>query len=183
MTVPLFTLILLCSASPPAASDSVDFSRDVLPILSDNCFQCHGPDQKARKADLRLDEKVGAMSVLRPGNSADSELIQRLVAPEKARLMPPPKSNRRLTERQIATLKAWVDSGARWGTHWAFAPIQRPSGGNSSRVIDRLVEARLQRAGLTLLPEATREALIRRVTLDLTGLPPTLEEIDAFLTD
>lgn len=183
MTVPQFTLLLLTAASTPAAPGPVDFSRDVLPILSDHCFQCHGPDKNARKAGLRLDEQAGAMSVLQPGNAAESELIQRLTAPQPSKLMPPPKSNRKLSPQQIATLKAWVDSGARWGTHWAFAPVRRLSGGNSSRVIDQLVEARLKQVGLTLSAEATRETLIRRVTLDLTGLPPSLEDIDAFMSD
>ena len=175
----LAVILGLVLAAPVTAADPIDFGRDVLPILSENCFHCHGPDEKARKADLRLDTKDGAATVIAAGKSSDSELVQRLTSTEKSKLMPPPKSNRKLTAKQIETLTRWVDGGAKWGTHWAFAPVRRPAGNG----IDDFVRLKLQEAGLKPSPEASREALIRRVTLDLTGLPPTLDEIDAFLED
>jgi len=111
-------------------ADGVDFSRDVLPILSENCFLCHGPDAASRKADLRLDLKDQALRVeapvIVPGKGEESELIIRLLSDDVDELMPPPKSNRKLTPRQIELLKRWVDEGAKWGTHWAFEPPRRP---------------------------------------------------------
>ena len=193
--LPLLAALLLLAPSARAAepTDRVEFARDVLPILSDNCFKCHGPDEKARKGDLRLDTKEDAlrkaMPVIVPGKSAESELIRRLVSADPAELMPPPKSNKKLTAAQIETLKRWVDQGAAWGQHWAFVPPKRPpvsvsrESKTSANPIDAFIRARLERDGLTLSTEAPREALIRRVTLDLTGLPPTVEEIDAFLND
>src|SRR5262245_39366138 len=186
----LFTLV----AVPARAADPpVDFGRDVLPILSDNCFFCHGPDEKARKAKLRFDTKEGAFrvrdgeSVIVPGMSAESELIRRLTAEDADERMPPPKSNRKLTAKQIDTLKRWVDQGAKWGQPWALTPLQKPSiPGSPSPVlspIDAFIQDRLAKKGLKPSPEATREAWLRRVSLDLTGLPPTLKEVDDFLAD
>ena len=120
----------------------MDFSRDILPILSDNCFLCHGPDAKTRKADLRLDTKEGALReqdpVIVPGKSAESELILRIVSNDEDEVMPPPKSNRKLTPRQIELLKRWIDEGAKWGRHWAFEPPRRP--GAATRPAKRLAE-------------------------------------------
>ena len=175
------------SAAPPAKP--VHFSREILPILSDACFQCHGPDAKARKADLRLDTKDGAASVITPGKSGDSELIRRITSTDPGEVMPPKKSNRKLTPRQVGLLKRWIDEGGQWGKHWAFEKPQRPElpavkdRSWPRNPIDHFVLARLETEGLKPSPEATKEALIRRVTLDLTGLPPTPEEVDAFLKD
>src|SRR5262249_23041940 len=126
-------LILLFGA-PAAAGEArsgVVFSRDVLPILSDNCFQCHGPDPKARKAPLRLDTPEGALRtadpVIVPGKSAASELVRRISTGDPDEVMPPPKSNRKLTPGQVGLLKRWVDEGARWGKHWALERPQRPA--------------------------------------------------------
>jgi hypothetical protein len=173
------------------AAGKVDFARDVLPILSNHCFQCHGPDEKARKADLRLDRKDEALRndspVIVPGKGTDSEVFKRLVAEDEGERMPPPKVNKKLTPQQIDTLKQWIDQGAEWGRHWAFAPPVRPAIPNRKNPavnpIDAFVLARLEREGLPPSPEADRERLIRRVTLDLTGVPPSLEEVDAFLKD
>ena len=114
-----------------ARAGDVDFSRDVLPILSENCFPCHGPDAASRKADLRLDLKDDALRVeepvIVPGKSDESELILRILSGDADEVMPPPKSNRKLTPRQIELLKRWVDEGAKWGTHWAFEPPSGPS--------------------------------------------------------
>ncbi len=194
MTRSLGLTLLLFGAWPAFAADRpVDFSRDVLPILSDNCFFCHGPDQKARKAQLHFDTKEGAFrvrdgeAVIIPGKSAESELYRRINSHDEDEKMPPPKSNRKLTAQQIDTLKRWVDQGAKWGQPWFLTPVKKPEVPSpQSRVvspIDRFIRARLEKEGLKPSPEATREMWLRRVTLDLTGLPPTLKEIHAFLKD
>src|SRR6266705_3721139 len=119
------------SVDRAAGKGSVDFSRDILPILSDNCFQCHGPDEKARKGKLRLDTKEGAFrlkdgkTVIVPGKSAESELVRRVTSSDPEEVMPPPKSNRKLTATQIGLLRRWVEEGAKWGVHWAFLPPAR----------------------------------------------------------
>jgi mono/diheme cytochrome c family protein len=187
-------LIVAALTAETVAEDDVKFSRDVLPILSDNCFSCHGPDANARKADLRLDTKEGALRtenpVIVPGKSAESDLVARITSPDPAEVMPPPKSNRKLTPAQIESLRRWIDEGAVWGKHWAFEPPQRPAvpaiDNRQSRIdnpIDAFILARLEREGLSLSPQASKETLIRRVTLDLSGLPPTLDEVDAFVAD
>jgi hypothetical protein len=189
-----FSLLVMAVAAAPGAAE-VDFGRDVLPVLSDACFHCHGPDAARRKADLRFDSREGAFrlrkgkSVIAPGKSADSELVRRITAQDADERMPPPYSNRRLTPQQIEVLRRWVDEGARWGQHWAFAPVRRPEvphvrlQGWVRNEIDAFVLARLEKEGLRPAPEASRERWLRRVSLDLTGLPPTLGEMDAFLGD
>jgi hypothetical protein len=174
----------------------VDYTRDIRPILSDNCYACHGPDKNQRKAKLRLDTKEGALAELRdgsraivPGKSADSVLIDKVAADEPTERMPPPSTGKRLGPRQIALLKKWIDQGAAWSGHWAFEPPRRhplPRVANHSwprNEIDTFILTRLEAAGLKASPEAERERLLRRVTFDLTGLPPTPEEMDAFLAD
>jgi hypothetical protein len=177
--------LLLAPSLASAAEPKVDFARDVLPILSDNCFKCHGPDEKARKADLRLDVKDDARKSLVPGKSKESELIRRLKPDDDSELMPPAKSNKKLTPQQIATLSKWVDQGAEWGVHWSFIPVKRPAvpAGGFKNPIDAFINERLVREKLTFSPEADKSRLLRRVTLDLTGLPPTTDETDAFLKD
>jgi hypothetical protein len=175
---------------------SVSFAREVRPILSDNCFACHGPDDQKRKAGLRLDTKEGAFSTLKSGNVAivpgkpdESELIDRIENDDADLLMPPKKSGKQLTAAQIAMLRRWVEQGAPTKAHWAFEAPQKPplpSVKNSSwpiTEIDRFILARLEAEGLAPAPEAEKSTLIRRLTLDLTGLPPTLEEVDAFKAD
>ncbi len=189
MTRSAFALLALLAATQPArAQEKVDFARDVLPILSDNCFNCHGPDEKTRKAKLRLDTKEGALaqSVV-PGNSAASELFARVISTDADSVMPPPKSNKKLTAAQVAALKKWIDAGAPWGTHWAFTPPQRPAVPKTEYAtrneIDAFVRARLERDKIVPNDPADKPRLIRRVTLDLTGLPPSPEEVDAFVKD
>ena len=177
-----------------AVAASVDYGRDVLPILSDKCYHCHGPDEKARKAKLRFDVKESALRtnepVIIPGRGSASELVRRITTTNLDDKMPPPESNRSLTPKQIETLTHWIDEGAKWGQHWAFVPPRRPEvprvESPKSKVqnpIDAFVIARLQKEGVTPAPEAAKEVWLRRVTFDLTGLPPTLKELDDFLAD
>jgi hypothetical protein len=182
-------------AQPPAKPVAVDFQREVRPILSDNCFFCHGPDQGTRMMDLRLDSKEGAFAerkagrLLVPGNPAASLLYQRVTTGDKARTMPPAHSKKSLTAAQKDTLKRWIEQGAPWKEHWAFAAPLRPAGPAVTNVrwarnpIDRFVLARLEAAGLQPAAEADRRALARRAALDLTGLPPTPEMMAQFLND
>ena len=189
-----FFLILLASVA--LAGAEVDFNRDIQPILSENCYHCHGPDGKARKAELRLDRKEGAfrtkdgVTPVVPGDIAHSELVTRIFSADPDEVMPTPKSNRKLTDAQKASLKRWIEEGAKWGEHWAFVAPRRGelpniqhATSNIQHPIDRFVGARLEKEGLWFSSEAAKEKLLRRVTLDLTGLPPTLPEIDAFLAD
>jgi mono/diheme cytochrome c family protein len=177
-------------------SRPVNFAREVRPILSDHCFACHGPDDQKRKAGLRLDTREGAFGkpksgepVIVPGKPDDSELVFRIESDDAELQMPPKKSGKPLSPDQVAVLRRWVSEGAPWSTHWAFEPPQRPAlpavknAGWAVTPIDRFILARLDSEGLTPACEADKTALIRRVTLDLTGLPPTLDELDAFSAD
>jgi hypothetical protein len=170
-------------------SAKVNFSREVRPILSDTCFQCHGPDESKRMAKLRLDTKDGAMTVVTPGNAAASKLVIRITHDKTAMRMPPAASGLKLTAAQIATLKEWIDEGAPWNNHWSFDPPQRldpPAVALQAwprNSIDNFVLARLEKEGLQPSPAADKATLLRRVSLDLTGLPPTTAELDAFLAD
>ncbi len=190
---PPFAIILL--ASTTLRGGTVDFDRDIRPILADSCFACHGPDASARKSKLRLDREEGVFrtrrgkTVVIPGDSAASELIRRVTAEDPDELMPPPDSGLTLTSAEVDRLGEWIDGGAQWGEHWAFRRPQRPdlpevkNRGWSLRPVDRFILARLEREGLSPSRAATRTTLIRRVTLELTGLPPTPDEVDAFLAD
>jgi hypothetical protein len=178
--------------SAAAFVTTTDFNRDIRPILSNNCFLCHGPDETSRKAKLRLDTKDGAFAkagVIVPGDAAKSRLIQRITTTDPNRLMPPPDSGHKLTTAQIETLQRWVNEGAQWGLHWSFVVPERPAlptVKNKSwprNAIDYFVLARLEQEGLQPSPEADRATLLRRVSFDLTGLPPTLKELDDFLHD
>jgi len=166
------------------------FDRDIRPLLADACFHCHGPDPKHREADLRLDmEKEAKAAVIIPGNPDASELIARITSRDPDEKMPPPSSNKKLTAEQVEKLRRWVLEGADWPQHWAFLAPEKsavPAASDPSwtrNEIDHFVLARLDREGLRPSAEAERTTLIRRVTFDLTGLPPTLEEVDAFLLD
>ena len=173
----------------------VDFDREIRPILSDNCFACHGPDEKQRMAKLRLDTKDGIFAdrggyqVLTPGKAADSKLYERISASDKAQRMPPPYADRTLNDKQIELIRRWIDEGAKWETHWAYVPPKRPdlpevkAKAWPRNAIDNFILARLESEGLKPSPEADKATLIRRVTFDLTGLPPTPAEVDAFLRD
>jgi hypothetical protein len=193
----LFRLFLGISVAVAsfAAGPVVDFNRDVRPILSDNCFACHGPDDKHRMANLRLDTEEGLFAdrgtyrIVAPGDPAKSRLFGRISAATPAARMPPRQAGATLTEAQIATVRQWIEQGAKWERHWAFVPPERPAMPPvrdekwARNPIDRLVLARLEREGLKPSPEAGRATLLRRLSFDLTGLPPTSAEIDAFLAD
>ncbi len=184
----LIALTLLFSMQSILASD-LSFQRDIRPILSDHCFACHGPDGNHRKADLRLDTHEGAMNVIDSSKPLDSELLRRVLAHDED-AMPPIKFNKPLHRDQVEVLKKWIEAGAPWEEHWSFAPIRRPSPEaidfNSSLIrnpVDAMVQKKLQQKGWKAAAEADRRTLIRRVALDLTGLPPSPLEVDGFLTD
>ncbi len=164
-----------------------DFSEEILPLLSENCFQCHGPDQAERKAGLRLDTFEGATRLsagrraVSPGDPQSSELIRRILAADPEERMPPRHSNLSLTASDKRLLEEWIKNGAAYEEHWAFIPPQRPDvPPGEDHPIDAFVGRRLAEEGLTFAPEARPERLIRRLSLDLTGLPPTPEEVTAF---
>ena len=197
---PTILLAFLVIGSAPAlrAAESIDFSRQILPILSDACFRCHGPDAGSRKAKLRLDQREGLfrtrddVTVVAPGKPDASEMILRITSKEEDEVMPPRDSNRQLKPTEIDLLRRWVASGAPWGQHWAFQPPQSPApakvastnlAGRVRNPIDTFVFARLEREKLPPSPEAPRESLLRRLSLDLTGLPPTPAELEAFVAD
>lgn len=179
-----------------AAEDRVDFNFQVRPLLSDRCFFCHGPDEKARKAKLRLDQREDVFSprkdgkrVVKAGDPNSSELVRRLFSVDPEEQMPPPEAHLELSASDKDLLRRWVEQGAPWSDHWAFNPIAKPAlppVTNSSWAItpvDRFVLSRLERSGSAPSKPAGPERLLRRVTLDLTGLPPTPGEIDAFRSD
>ncbi|MCC6884559.1 MAG: DUF1553 domain-containing protein [Verrucomicrobiales bacterium] len=167
----------------------LSFNRDIRPLLSENCLSCHGPSASTRKGDLRLDDRDAAVSAgaIAPGNAESSELVARLFSRDPEEIMPPPDSRKKITPAQRALLKHRVLEGAPYEKHWAFVPPVLPQvpgpAGRKLSPIDAFVQSRLDASGLTPSVEADRETLLRRVTLDLTGLPPTISEIDSFLSD
>jgi mono/diheme cytochrome c family protein len=171
---------------PSATDEEISFNRHIRPILSDNCYSCHGPDEAGRKADLRLDTLEGATGgespAVIPGKPSDSELIARILTTEPDDLMPPADSHKALNAKQIDLLTRWVEQGARWEDHWSFIPViptlPEDIGGHP---IDYFVDRELAGHQLTRSDEADRITLIRRATLDLTGLPPTPAEVTAFV--
>ena len=190
----LVPVLWICESAP--ASDRLDFNRDIRPILADHCFSCHGIDESSRKAGLRLDlrdealkpAKSGAVPIV-PGNLELSELIERVFADEPELVMPPASGGKPLSDDQKATIKRWVTEGAAYQGHWAFiSPVRHQVPGVQEtgwvrNPIDAFVLAKLAAEGLQPAPEAGKYTLLRRVSLDLTGLPPTPAEIDAFIAD
>jgi mono/diheme cytochrome c family protein len=189
---PIFsTLLCLAAVASSAAAAPVDFNRDIRPILSENCFYCHGQDPNHRKADLRLDQRAGALEgkAFIPGDPDQSEIIKRLLSTDPDEVMPPPDSNRTVTEAQRAKLKQWIAEGAAYAEHWAYIPPVRPllpavtNHAWPRNQIDHFVLHQLESHSLAPSPEADKTTLLRRVTYDLTGLPPSPEEVNAFLAD
>ncbi|MGN6547667.1 MAG: DUF1549 domain-containing protein, partial [Aureliella sp.] len=197
-------------AAAHGAAEAIDFNRDIRPILSENCFYCHGQDANKREADLRLDVRAAAIEAgaIVPGDAGASGIVERILSDDPEMQMPPPKSNRRLTAEQKKLLQRWIADGAEYLEHWAFTAPVRPvppdepekpaepadiatrehqssaeSGPWSRSPIDRFIAARLPEVGLAPSPEADRATLIKRLAIDLTGLPPAPEEIEAFVSD
>ncbi|MEQ9438168.1 MAG: DUF1553 domain-containing protein [Cyclobacteriaceae bacterium] len=177
---------------------TIDFNYHIKPILSDRCFACHGPDKNKQEANLRLDMPESALAALGddknryaivPGHPGKSEMVHRITSDDAEVMMPPPESNLTLSEVEVAMLTRWIEQGAEYKPHWSFIPPEKPEvpevaqSSEVSNPIDHFVLARLEKEGVTFSPEAPKVQLLRRVTFDLTGLPPTLEEIDAFLAD
>ena len=184
----LFGILLAGSQAAAQAPAKIDFNRDVRPILSDKCFACHGPDEKVRKGDLRLDTRAGAIAnAVVPGKPEASTLIERITSKEPEEIMPPTKTGKKLTVREVQILTQWVKESAPYAVHWAYAKPVRPAVPKSTswakNPIDAFVLARLEKEKLAPAPEADKYSLIRRVALDLTGLPPTPVEVEAFLKD
>ncbi|MGY8767128.1 MAG: PSD1 and planctomycete cytochrome C domain-containing protein [Pirellulales bacterium] len=179
---------LLCHLAE-ADEASIDFSRDVLPILSDRCFHCHGPDPAHREAELRLDERAssiedrGDYAAIQPGNASESELILRILTEDESELMPPPDSHKKkLTAAQVDVLRRWINSGAEWGKHWAFEkPKKVDIPDEGVHPVDYFIQQKLTKQGLSLSPKADKYTLARRLSFDLTGLPPTPEVVQQFV--
>lgn len=197
----MLPLLFACGTSAPLpAADAVQFNRDIRPILADACFHCHGPDPGARKAGLRLDTEAGfftarekdgkkeSPTIVR-GQPGQSPLYQRLTTTDEDDIMPPKKEHKDLKPSQIALVRTWIEQGAPWQPHWAFIKPERaplPAVQNEAWIrnpIDRFVLAKLEQNGLAPAPEADRPALARRLSLDLTGLPPAPEVVAAFVND
>jgi len=184
------------SAGGRAPAPAIEFNHEIRPILSENCFSCHGPDKNKRKAGLRLDRAEEATSTLKsgaravvPGDLENSKLLKLVVSTDDDDRMPPKKTGKHLTKEQIALLREWIAQGAKWQEHWSYVPPKKApvpatkNQGWSRNEIDSFILQRLEKEGLKPSPEADKSTLVRRVTLDLTGLPPSVEEVDAFLQD
>src|SRR5262249_23305120 len=203
----LSNLLLICGilgwtiCSSGATSDEkasvVEFNRDIRPILSDRCFACHGPDKANRTTNLRFDTEEGARAEISgggfaivPGDVNKSEIIRRISSTDDSVRMPPAYAGQaRLSDREISLIRHWIEQGAKWQKHWSFVPPKHPSIPKVDEqswprnAIDAFILQRLEQQGLHPSPEADRATLIRRVTLDLTGLPPTLPEVEGFVRD
>ena len=196
MLRPVF--LVLAAALPITAQGpaTVEFNRDVRPILADKCFICHGPDAATKKVPFRLDREEfakadlgGGHHAIVEGDTAASVMLARITAADPARRMPPAYTQQTLTEAEISTLRRWIEQGAKWQLHWSLIPpkpTDPPAVTNASwprNPIDRFILSRLERENLQPQPEASREILLRRASFDLTGLPPSIADLDAFLAD
>jgi hypothetical protein len=176
------------------AQAAIDFSHDIRPILSNNCFKCHGPDDQTREADLRLDRPDAALAdrggyrAIDRDNPAASAVLQRITSADEGERMPPASSGRTLTDHQIDLVRKWIKQGARFDQHWSFRPVVRPAPPQAKsswprKEIDAFILDRLHQNGIEPSPEASHYTLVRRVYIDVLGLPPTPEEVDAFVAD
>ncbi len=191
--LPVIIILSLLAIERAPAAAVLGFNQHIRPILSDRCFNCHGPDEKARKGKLRLDTSEGSRKalddgwqVIKPGDVDHSELLRKINSPDPDEVMPPPESNLTLSAQEKSLLKQWVLEGAEYQGHWAFIPVPEKGAVPNSdfaNPIDAFVAAELKTEGLRLAPEADRHTLIRRLSFDLTGLPPTPEEIKTFVRD
>ena len=192
-------LRIAVAADGKPESGKLEYNRDIRPIFSDTCFACHGPDGSKREADLRLDQRDGALKTLEsgtaaivPGKSAESELVNRITSTDPDVKMPPAEGIKKLSADQIELLKRWIDDGAEYQGHWSFLPIERPDAPEirnpkseirNFNSIDQFVTAELERNGLPQSPQADPITLARRLALDLTGLPPTPEQVAMLVAD
>lgn len=195
----LLVMILFTGGSNLSAQNEdlptvIDYNQHIKPLLSDRCFICHGPDANKRQAGLRLDQSESAYAKLPSGNLAivpgdtnQSSIVKRIHADNSGALMPPPESNLSLNENEKALIKKWIEQGAEYKPHWSLIPLQQTKAAEVLKVedvnTDTFIEQKLHHEGLSLSPQTDKETLLRRVSFDLTGLPPTMEEIDAFIQD
>ena len=170
-----------------SAEGRIRYDRDIRPILSENCFACHGPDEHERKAKLRLDVKEGGMYADRegviailPGKPEESELLSRLLTGDKDEIMPPPETEKRLKPEEIALIRKWIEQGAEWEGHWSYELPRKTSLPKGVHPIDHFIGTRLDTEGLSPSPPAELHTLLRRLSFDLTGLPPTQHEVEVF---
>ncbi len=187
-----FGIALLMIANAAIAQD-VDFNRDVRPILSDKCFACHGPDASSREAELRLDQREDAIldrdghAAVVAGKPDASELIARVSSSDESDRMPPPEAGKALSAKEVSTLKRWIEQGAKWQDHWAYLPPNRPDVPDVKKAVGSPIDAFIRQqqidAGVSMNQKADRRTLIRRLSFDITGLPPTPEDVDAFQSD
>ena len=192
ISITALACVVFCCPTSAAPPRTIQYNRDVRPILADKCFRCHGPDKAARQADMRLDKQKdatadrGGYRVISPGKSAASELIHRITSTDDDERMPPSESGLNLNALQIEIIRRWIEQGAVYQKHWSFIAPRRPSLPEvrsrdwARNAIDMFVLARLKQEGLKPSAQAAIATLIRRVTLDVTGLTPTLEEINEF---
>ncbi|MCA9190841.1 MAG: PSD1 domain-containing protein [Planctomycetales bacterium] len=185
-------LMVIGFANPVAAADSIEFNRDIRPILSAACFKCHGFDEKARQADLRLDEAESLAGVLKAGDPSESSLWQRIIAESEEEIMPPRSEKRQLSDDERQTIQRWIEQGGKFQQHWSIAPLtpstiplQAANGFPhwQTNAVDQFLLAKMLEKGLTPQGVAGKEVLIRRLAFTLTGLPPTVDEIDCYLQD
>ncbi|MFZ9090652.1 MAG: c-type cytochrome domain-containing protein, partial [Planctomycetaceae bacterium] len=190
------TVFVAAVTGSTAVCGDVDFVREIRPILAEKCFACHGPDEQTRQVGLRFDVRTAATGQLQsgsiaivPGDPTTSELIRRIDSSDPDQLMPPPEHEKPLTAAERDILQRWISEGAEYQQHWSFQPVQVPEVPASTfdswdrNRIDHFVGRRLRDAGFDPSPEADKTALIRRLSFDLRGLPPTVAEVDAFLAD
>ncbi len=178
-------VLMLISATTALAADSLQFNRDIRPLLSDNCFACHGPDARHRQAELRLDLRDAAIDkrAIVPGKPAESLLVQRIRSTDADELMPPPSSHKKLSAEQIKLFERWIEQGAEYQQHWSYEPPVKPQTPAGEHPIDVLVRKQLSEQELKLSPPADKRTLIRRLSFDLLGLPPSPDEVKAFVND
>ena len=191
-TCTVFLALAGMVSSLSAQKDEISYNRDIRPILSNHCFSCHGLDEKHRKAKLRLDIREEAImsrdgiQAIAPGSIEDSESWMRIISDDEDEVMPPPETHKSLTAEEKELVRQWIEQGAPYDGHWAFIAPQKsdvPKVKGAQNPIDAFVQDRLKQEGLAASPSAEKQTLLRRVYLDLTGLPPTLEELDAFMND
>jgi hypothetical protein len=183
--------VVALSVDSAFAQPKPEYNRDIRPIFADNCFACHGPDSAARKASMRLDQRAAAIKAgaFDPGNADDSELVRRIFSTDPKEQMPPPKSRKSLTAEQKNRLKTWIAAGAEYQPHWSLIAPRRPQPPTVKDAawvrnpVDAFILAKLEAEGLKPAPEADRRTLARRLSLDLTGLPPAPAEVEAFVND